>query len=66
MGFRSLYDYFVARAESGDTVHEEVAPDKPILVTEFGPEVLTASPDWPLEQIIIGDRAVNRPDILVK
>lgn len=30
MGFKSLYDYFVARAELGvDTVHEEVAPDKP-------------------------------------
>ena len=37
-----------------------------ILVTEFGFEVLTNSPDWPLEQIIIGDRAVYRPGILVK
>ena len=37
-----------------------------ILVTEFGPEVMTASPDWPLQEIVVGDRALNRPDILLK
>lgn len=37
-----------------------------ILITEYGPEVLTTSPDWPQEEIIVADRAVSRPEILVR
>ena len=37
-----------------------------ILVTEFGPEVLSATPDWPTREVIIADRAVQRPEILVR
>jgi hypothetical protein len=37
-----------------------------IMVTEYGPEVLTISPDWPLEEIVVGGRAVMRPRILTR
>ena len=37
-----------------------------ILLTEYGPEVLTTSPDWPQEEIVVGDRAMPRADILVR
>jgi hypothetical protein len=36
------------------------------MVTEYGPEVLTISPDWPLEEIVVGGRAVMRPRILTR
>ena len=37
-----------------------------VLVTEHGPEVMTATKYWPTCDITIGGRTVARPDILVK
>ena len=36
-----------------------------IVVTEYGPEVLTTSPDWPEHEIVIDGRGIPRPDFLV-
>lgn len=37
-----------------------------ILAGAAGPEILTASPDWPLVECEVGGRRVARPDILVR
>jgi len=37
-----------------------------MLLTVDGPEILTHTPDWPEQEIIIGDRALPRPEILVR
>jgi len=37
-----------------------------MLLTVDGPEILTHTPDWPEQEIIIGARALPRPEILVR
>jgi Xaa-Pro aminopeptidase len=36
-----------------------------VLCTEAGPEVLTASPEWPVTPVALEGNAIPRPDILV-
>ena len=37
-----------------------------VLVTDAGPQIVTAPENWPVKRIEIGGAAVDRPDILVR